>query len=322
MSQSLGINSDNPQTNNFAVAVLEGLSAEQKNIPCQFLYDAAGSQLFEDITYSEEYYPTRAEISLLEDYVNEIADLAGNDAMLIEFGSGSSRKTNILLEVMHNLKAYVPIDISDTALHDAKERLKREFPSLKVLPLHADFNQSVNLPEDFSPTYRLGFFPGSTVGNLSKDEAIHFLVRARHILGPKSGFVVGVDLQKDLDVLLPAYDDAQGITANFNLNLLRRINSDLDADFDITKFHHRALYNDVLHRVEMHLESQEDQVVNILGHKIAFKAGETIHTENSYKYTIKGFAELAESAGWATVKTWVDKHDLFSVHYLIPKNSV
>ncbi len=323
MSQAQSVYSfEDPQTNDFAQAVMEGLQAPVKHIPCLYLYDAKGSDLFEEITHVEEYYPTRTEISLLNAHVDEIEKMAGDNAVLIEFGSGSSRKTNILIEAMSNLNAYIPIDISDTALDEAKERLKKRFPNLKVLPVHADFHQSMDLPaDDFSPAYRLGFFPGSTIGNLEKDEARHFLKRARGLLGPKSGFVIGVDLQKDLDILLPAYDDAKGVTADFNMNMLRRINRDLEGGFDLNKFRHVAKYNENENRVEMHIESLEQQNVNVLGVDVVFEKGETIHTENSHKYTVEGLKELVTEAGWSLTKTWIDDKNLFSLHYLTPITS-
>lgn len=309
---------EDPQMNDFAHAVVNGLNANQKSIPCQFLYDAQGSKLFEDITYVNDYYPSRTEIGLLERYAQEIIEHVPEQTALIEFGSGSSRKTDILLRALSNLKAYVPIDISDTALEGAKNRLKQAFPDLKVFPIHADFNQTMKLPEILQSSYHLGFFPGSTIGNFEKTDALSFLKQARQILGPESGFVVGVDLQKDLDILLPAYDDSQGVTADFNMNLLRRINSDLEANFDLSKFRHSAIYNEQKQRVEMHLVSLENQKIDIFDMQIAFKEGESIHTENSHKYTISGFHDLAENAGWRAINTWVDDNKLFSVHYLVP----
>ncbi|MEM7619893.1 MAG: L-histidine N(alpha)-methyltransferase [Pseudomonadota bacterium] len=309
-------------TDEFASAVIEGLGATQKNIPCQYLYDAAGSDLFEDLTYLEEYYPTRTEIALLEKHAGDIAEMTDDGALLVEFGSGSSRKTNILLEEMKNIAAYIPIDISDAALEDAEGRLNTQFPKLKVIPIHTDFNQDVDLPEDYSSAYRLGFFPGSTLGNFERDKARQFLEHSRGILGPKSGFIIGVDLQKDPSVLVPAYDDAKGVTAKFNLNVLNRINSDLDGTFDLDKFRHRAIYNEQEARVEMHIESLEDQEVKVLGQSVNFAQGETIHTENSHKYTVASFEKLAAAAGWSVVQTWIDDGQLFSVHYLRPSQSV
>jgi len=304
----------------FAIAVFEGLSRTPKSIPCRYFYDARGSELFEQITDLPEYYPTRAEIALLEAHAPEMADLAGPGRCLIEFGSGSSRKTDILLRALPALSAYVPVDISATALADAAQRLARQFPELRVWPLHGDFNGAlnINLPSALSGAKRLGFFPGSTIGNFTQGEAVTFLRRARTLLGKNSAFIVGADLEKDRNVLLRAYDDSAGVTAAFNLNLLRRINRDLDADFDIAGFAHLALYNEDAGCIEMHLQSLHPQTVNVAGARFHFQAGETIHTENSHKYTVAGFQAMAQAAGWDVRQVWTGPERLFSVHYLVP----
>ncbi len=300
----------------FAEAVLDGLSEEPKRIPCRFLYDARGSELFEKITELEEYYPTRTEIKLLEQYAHEIAAIAGPGIALIEFGSGSSRKTRLLIDALENLAAYVPIDISDAALSDAEERLNGRYPRLAVLPVHADFNQPMDLPDQIARAPRLGFFPGSTIGNFSKNEACSFLIQAGKLLGSGSGLVIGADLKKDPSILVPAYDDAKGVTAEFNLNLLARINRELDGTFDLSTFAHKPFYNEEAGRIETYLESLEDQTISILDEEFVFNKGERIHTENSHKYSVEEFHELAVTAGWTPKHTWVDEDNLFSVHHL------
>lgn len=300
----------------FADAVLEGLGQCPKAIPCSYLYDDKGSELFEQITGLEEYYPTRTEIALLEAHVGEIADLAGPGASLIEFGSGSSRKTQILIEGLDDLAAYVPIDISDGALAEAEEKLNSRYPRLRVVPLHADFNQPMDLPQAASKTARLGFFPGSTIGNFTKDTARAFLARAAKLLGRGSGLVIGVDLKKDRGILEAAYNDAKGVTAAFNLNLLERINRELGGDFDLAGFAHRAIYNAEAGRIEIYIESLKAQSVNVLGRRFHFAEGERIHTENSHKYSVEDFQTLASEAGWQPRQHWMDEAKLFSVHYL------
>ena len=304
--------------NAFADAVIEGLNKTQKQIPSRYLYDKRGSELFEDITDLEEYYPTRTEISILKEYDDEITELSGDNVNLIEFGSGSSKKTKILIRAIEDLQSYIPIDISKSALDEAEKELQNEFPDLDISTLHADFNKPVTLPVSKSNTFLLGFFPGSTLGNFEYTSAVTFLKNVKKILGKNSALLIGIDLQKDPDVLIPAYDDASGVTASFNLNLLERINKELDADFNLEAYEHKAIYNDKFKRIEMHIISLKDQAVTILGNKFIFDRGETIHTENSHKYTIKSFSELAESGGWKVTKHWTDGKDLFSLHYLTP----
>jgi L-histidine Nalpha-methyltransferase len=302
----------------FACDVLAGLKQQPKTLPCRYFYDARGSELFERITELAEYYPTRAEIALLQAHADEMAALAGPGCCLIEFGSGSSRKTDILLRALADLAAYIPIDISEAALAGAVGRLGREFPALRVWPVHADFNADLKLPAALRPARRLGFFPGSTIGNFEPGEAIAFLRRARALLGPNSGFIIGADLKKDVGMLTRAYDDGEGVTAAFNLNLLARINRELGADFDLGGFAHLAVYNEEAGRIEMHLRSTRAQVVAILGERFRFREGETIHTENSHKYTVEEFGALAREAGWEPRAVWTGPERLFSVHYLAP----
>lgn len=300
----------------FAEAVLTGLGQENKSIPCAYLYDDRGSFLFERITETEEYYPTRTEIGLLEDHADEIAGLTGAGSSLVEFGSGSSRKTKILIDALPELEAYVPIDISDGALSEAEEKLSISYPDLRVVPLHADFNQPMYLPAEAKNDPRLGFFPGSTIGNFTRDGARGFLKRAADFLESGNSLVIGVDLKKDTDTLEAAYNDADGVTAEFNLNLLDRINRELGGDFDRSQFAHRATYNEREGRVEIYIESLERQSVSIFDFQYEFEAGELIHTENSHKYSVDEFTSLAAEAGWGGESVWVDEGQMFSVHYL------
>ncbi len=306
----------------FACDVLAGLRQQQKTLPCRYFYDARGSELFEQITGLAEYYPTQAEIALLERHAAEMATLAGRDCCLIEFGSGSSRKTDILLRAMPDLSAYVPIDISGAALAGAVARLDRDFPALRVWPVNADFSADMKLPATLRPARRLGFFPGSTIGNFERDEAIGFLKHARAMLGANSAFIVGADLKKDVGTLIRAYDDSAGVTAAFNLNLLHRINRELGADFDVGGFAHLAVYNEEAGRIEMHLRSTRPQAVTVAGERFRFQDGETIHTENSHKYTVEEFQSLARSAGWEPLAVWTGPERLFSIHYRPPGSTL
>ncbi|HEY7644354.1 MAG TPA: L-histidine N(alpha)-methyltransferase [Hyphomicrobiales bacterium] len=302
----------------FAQAVLAGLQGVPKSIPSRFFYDAKGSDLFEQITELEEYYPTNAEIALLRDHAAEIAALAGPHVSLVEFGSGSSRKTDRLIEALPALASYVPIDISDAALAGAVSRLRGRFPWLRVMPLHGDFNAPLELPKPVRPQKKLGFFPGSTIGNFTRDEARDFLKSSRSLLGASAAFVIGVDLKKDLSLLLPAYNDRLGVTAAFNLNLLARVNRELGGTFDPSLFAHDAIYNEAEGRIEMHLRSRAAQEVQVLDEVFAFAENETIHTENSHKYTVAEFQTLARSAGWEPREVWAGEAGLFSLHYLTP----
>lgn len=300
----------------FARALIEGLSAKKKSIPCRFLYDAAGSALFERITALPEYYPTRTEIGILKERAAEIAADAAPGNVLIEFGSGSSIKTEILLTKMHQLYAYVPIDISKAALRDAQARIRQHFPNIRVLPVCGDFAGPLPLPTEIARHPRLGFFPGSTIGNLTDEAAVDLLGNMAMILGSGGRLIIGVDLKKDVKRLLSAYDDAAGVTAAFNLNLLKRANRELGADFDVDQFDHLATYDENNGRIEIFLVSQTDQTVNVLGRKFDLAAGEKIHTEDSHKYDIAGFQALAARAGWRALNVWTDPDRLFSVHVL------
>jgi dimethylhistidine N-methyltransferase len=305
----------------FAADVLAGLGASPKRLPAKYFYDQAGSQLFEQITALPEYYPTRTELQILETSADAMAALVPADAGLVEFGSGPTVKARILLRAAPTLTAYVPVDISAEFLDAEASRLRRDFPRLAVLPIAADFTKPFDLPGALEGRPRVGFFPGSTVGNFEPLEAAAFLHNAAHILGPDATMIVGVDLIKDKKVLYDAYNDAAGVTAKFNLNLLIRINRELDGDFDLSAFEHHAIYNSELHRIEMHLASCKAQKVRVRGRAFAFRAGETIHTENSYKYTVDGFAVLARGAGWTSRAVWTDERQYFSVHALGIENA-
>lgn len=300
----------------FATEVLGGLSRQPRSIPCRFLYDARGSELFEQITELDEYYPTRTEIGLLKRHAGDIAALAGPGAAIVEFGSGSSRKTEILIAALPDLAAYVAIDISPAALAEAADRLRARFRGLNVMTVTGDFNVPLDLPGSITGARKLGFFPGSTIGNLDKDEAVAFLQNAAQLLGRDSALLMGVDLKKSESILVPAYNDREGVTAAFNLNLLTRINRELDGSFDPDKFAHEAVYNPDAGRMEIYITSREDQDVTVLGKSFAFARGERIHTENSHKYAVSEITSMAEAAGWAHARAWVDDDELFSLNLL------
>jgi len=307
---------DQPYDPDLAADVLEGLAKPQKTLSSRFLYDARGSALFEQITTLDEYYLTRTEIGLLERHGDEMAALIGARASVIEFGSGSSRKTPILLRALEDPAGWVPIDIDDETLAQSVRDMKARFPALRLVPIHADFMQPVTLPDDRLSANRIGFFPGSTIGNFRPQEAVAFLRRVGATLGHSAAMIIGVDLKKDLATLLAAYDDVEGVTAAFNQNLLVRINRELGADFDLDAFAHEARYERDRGRIEMHLVSRSPQSVRVLGRTFRFAAGETIHTEVSCKYTIDEFRLLARAAGWQPVHTWSDARGWFAIHFL------
>jgi dimethylhistidine N-methyltransferase len=300
----------------FADAVLSGLARRPRSIPCRFFYDARGSELFEEITKLDEYYPTRTETALLEAHGEEIAELAGSGRILVEFGSGSSRKTSLLLGALGDVPAYIPIDIAAESLREAAEWLSGRHDGLTILPVIADFTATRVLPPIVHGQKRIGFFSGSTIGNLTRAEARAFLSNAAHLLGPGSSFLIGVDLKKDATILLPAYDDAKGVTAEFNLNLLTRINRELDGTFDRGRFTHEAIYNEAAGRIEIYIRSLAEQIVRIRDRAFAFAEGDRIHTESSHKYTVAEFQSLAAGSSWRPVKAWTDPAQLFSLHLL------
>lgn len=292
--------------------VLKGLSQAQKTLPCQYFYDAAGSDLFEQITQLPEYYPTRTETAILMAHASEIADALGKNVLLVEYGAGASTKTRILLDALNAPAGYVPIDVSEEFLLHTAKSLRADYPDLPVHPVVGDFMIRFGLP-NASAGRPVGFFPGSTIGNLDDEDILRFMRSARDLLGDDSQFVIGVDLRKDTSILVPAYDDAAGVTAKFNLNLLVRINRELGANFDLSAFDHRAIWNDKASRIEMHLVSHRPQQVAIGNRTIAFEAGETIHTENSRKFSIDSLTPLFEQTGWHLKKTWLDDKHYFAV---------
>jgi L-histidine N-alpha-methyltransferase len=300
----------------FAEHVIHGLGDAQKWLSAKYFYDAAGSDLFEEITRLPEYYPTRTELSILESRAAEMSAYIPLAAALVEFGAGSTRKARILIDAAPQIAAYAPVDISGDFLNEQATELRKHIWNIAILPVVADFTRDFDLPPQIRNRPRVGFFPGSTIGNFEPEDAAEFLRQAGRILGPGATMIVGVDRIKDKAVLDAAYDDAAGVTAKFNLNILRRMNRELGGNFDLAAFRHRAFYNEADHRIEMHLESLRDQTVMVAGRTFAFAKGETIHTENSYKYTVESFRELAQSAGWRPLATWTDENDYFAVHAL------
>jgi L-histidine Nalpha-methyltransferase len=305
-----------PAQVSFTHEVVAGLNARPKRIPAKYFYDGRGAQLFQAITATPEYYLTRCELSILRERAHEIAALFPEKSALVELGSGSSEKARILLSAAPAICAYVPIDISAQMLTGEAEKLRHRYPQLSVIPLRADFTAPFALPAPVMELACSGFFPGSTIGNFEPHQASAFLNNIARTLGRGALMIIGVDLIKAVDVLDAAYNDAAGITREFNLNLLVRLNRELDADFDIASFQHRAFFNRDRHRVEMHLASSKQQRVRIAGQVIEFESGETIHTESSYKYTLDSFSELARRAGWRPVQAWTDEASMFSVHAL------
>ena len=296
----------------FRADVLAGLEAPIPAIPARWLYDRRGSELFEEITRLPEYYPTRLDTMLLERHSGEIAQRAGEGHAVVEFGSGSSAKTPILLRAVRPA-AYVPIDISGDFLRESAAALAEEFTELAVLPVEADFMRPIELPDQVRGLAKLGFFPGSTIGNLVPRTAVDLLRAMKETLGQGSRLVIGMDRIKDVEILLAAYDDAAGVTARFNLNLLHRINAELGADIPVEAFRHRALWNDALSRIEMHLEAVRDVEFSVAGRRFAFAAGATIHTENSHKFGHRDSRLLLRAAGWGVVEEWSDEKQWFSI---------
>ncbi|MBC8240495.1 MAG: L-histidine N(alpha)-methyltransferase [Alphaproteobacteria bacterium] len=305
-----------PAQENILDGALAGLGATPKTLPSKYFYDERGSKLFELICELPEYYVTRVETALLGEFAGQAAALMGDGASIIEFGTGSSEKIGILLGALERPAAFVAVDISPTALRAAAETMARDFPNLAVHGVCADFTQPVALPEMPGAGRRVVFFPGSSLGNFNPEQSVDFLANAARLIGPGGGMLIGIDVKKDEAILNAAYDDAQGVTAAFNLNLLRHLNRECGANFDLDAFSHRAFYNAGAGRVEMHLVSLHAQTVTLGGQSIAFAEGETIHTENSYKYSIPEFQDLARRAGCEPVRAWTDAEGLFSLHYL------
>lgn len=298
--------------------IVDGLSAEQKQISPKYFYDERGSQLFDAITQLPEYYLTNTELGIMRDNIDEIAALIGKQASLIEFGSGSSLKTRVLLEHLSELAAYVPVDISEEHLLSSATDIRNEFPHIDVLPVVADFTQRFDLPMPMvMPVRNVVYFPGSTIGNFEYDTAMELLRVMHHEAGKGGALLIGVDLQKDPSVIEDAYNDSAGITAEFNLNMLRHLNRDYGATFDIDEFEHSANYDREAGRVVIELVSQSDQSVAIGDQEFDIADGESILTEYSHKYTLDGFAAMAEEAGFHVDKVWTDKDQLFSVQYCV-----
>lgn len=298
----------------FKADVLAGLSAAPKRLQAKYFYDGVGSQLFERITEVPEYYPTRTEMKILRDHAADIAKLIAPGSALVEFGSGSSKKARILLAAAPPLAAYVPVDICGEMIEQEAIELRPDFPKIKVLPVVADICYPFELPaEAKAAPARVGFFPGSTIGNFEPHEAASFLRNAAQILGPGATMIVGVDLIKPVEVLNAAYNDRAGVTAKFNLNLLTRINRELRGTFKLDTFEHHAFYNRERHRIEMHLASLKRQKVKVAGECFDFRAGETIHTENSYKYSVESLGALARGVGWMPAGVWTDPDKYFSI---------
>jgi L-histidine N-alpha-methyltransferase len=296
----------------FRADVLAGLAAPIRAIPARWFYDRRGSELFEAITRLPEYYPTRTETALLERYSGEVASLAGTGDAVVELGSGSSAKTPILLRAVEPC-AYVPIDISGDFLRDSAEALQTEFPDLPIHPVEADFMHSIPIPDEVRGARKLGFFPGSTIGNMVPGTAVDLLRRLKQALGTGAFLLIGMDRIKDVDTLVRAYDDAAGVTAEFNLNLLHRINEGLDGDIPVGKFRHRAVWDEAHSRIEMHLEAAEDIDFRVAGEGFSMAAGETIHTENSHKYGPRDARLLLLASGWRVVREWTDSQDGFAI---------
>ena len=304
-----------PASVEVALEALQGLQAMPKTLPPKFFYDERGSELFEQICELPEYYLTRTEIAILRDSIESIADTLGPDVLLIEPGSGAGTKTQLLLKALHDPVGYVPLDISKEALVDSVRRLHDLFPEMNVWPVHADFFATIPLPETSRPPKRkVVFFPGSSIGNFHPEEAREFLGRIADTVGPGGGLLIGADRRKDPDELVAAYDDAQGVTAQFNLNVLAHLNRVCGADFDLEAFEHLARWNDELSRVEIFLISQKEQSAHLAGRKIDFAEGESIHTECAYKYGPEGVAPLTDR--FTLKQSWTDADDRFVVQYL------
>jgi len=303
-----------PEPDDLFSEVINGLRSEHKTLPCKYFYDAEGSRLFDRICELEEYYPTRTEVGILRKCTVEIADCVGENVLVIELGSGSSIKTHGLLRALDRPSGYVPVDISREHLTEAAERIASQFPTLPVWPVCADFNSEIELPDHGTDEHRrLIFFPGSTIGNFDRAARLTLLRRMVDLCGMRGGqLLIGIDLLKDIDRLERAYDDAEGVTAAFNLNLLHRINRELGSNFVPDRFTHRARFESDASRIEMHLVSEIDQIVEIGGQTFRFERDETICTEHSYKFTVDGFGELAAEAGWSLEQSWTDRENLFA----------
>ena len=305
---------EHPKPVDFYAEVIHGLQSKPKLIPPKFFYDEAGSKLFDAICEVPEYYPTRTEMALLYEHADEIAALIGKECLLIEPGSGSSQKVRLLLDALQPA-AYMPMDISRAHLLNAAQQLSEDYPWLEVHATCVDFTTEMKLRFCPPSIHKVAFFPGSSIGNFEPADAIGFLRNMANMVGSGGGLLIGVDLKKDHNILNAAYNDAQGVTAEFNLNLLTRINNELDGRFNIDAFKHKAFYNPLMGRIEMHISSRENQIIAVGDEAVNFNEAETIHTESSYKYTVEEFSGLAQVAGFELVTVWTDVDDLFSLHY-------
>jgi dimethylhistidine N-methyltransferase len=305
-----------PGKSDFLSEVVDGLSSRPRSLPCKYFYDATGAELFQKICELPEYYPTRTELQILDRYSDEISALLGRGVELIGLGTGAGTKTRLLLEGLEKPVAYIPVDISKKQLEESTVWFRKRFPDLEVLPVCADYLEPFELPAPTrKPARKVVYFPGSTIGNFELEAAAEFLRRIERHCGSGGGLLIGVDLQKERNILERAYNDSAGVTAQFNLNLLARANRDLDADFDLKHWRHLAVYNSSEGRIEIYLLSNRDQTVHIQDREFHFEAGERILTEYSYKYTPDGFAALAHSAGFDFQKMWTDESRLFGVFY-------
>ncbi len=312
-----GVRTDEPAASGaFCTDMLAALAAPVRSISPKYFYDAEGSALFDAICELPEYYPTRTELQILRSHAAEIAQRIGPRAEIVEFGAGSLHKVRLLLDALDRPARYLPIDISGAHLQDAAMRLRDDYPTLQVEPVVADYTQALQLPDPHPAAgLRVGFFPGSTIGNFDPDQALRFLRMAARVLRG-GALLLGADLVKDPAVLHAAYNDAQGVTAAFNLNLLARANRELGADFALDQFAHSAFYNAPLRRIEMHLVSRTRQQVEVCGRRFGFEEGETLHTEHSHKFTVDGLRALAAEAGFTAGPVWTDPQHLFSLHWL------
>ena len=320
-------NSDHPasacadvvsEDQNFLSDVIRGLALPQKALQCKYFYDEVGSRLFDQICELDEYYLTRTERQIMVEHASDMANQIGAEAMLVEFGSGSSIKTRVLLDALEDPAAYVPLDISEDHLIKTARNLRQLYPQIEILPLVADFTKPFELPRSSrKPSHSAVFFPGSTIGNFLPGDASKMMKSIAAILGINGGMLIGIDLQKDVAMIEAAYNDAQGITAQFNLNVLHRVNRELNGNFNVDQFQHKAVYNPEMGRVEIYVVSQCEQVVSIADHSFEFSAGEEVFTEYSHKYTIDGFVDLASEAGFSLHKHWTDKQQLFAVLHLV-----
>jgi dimethylhistidine N-methyltransferase len=322
MSRTLRFYDYAPDAGNILQEVLDGLRARPKTLPPKLFYDERGSELFAMICRLPEYYLTRTEAAIMRAHAAAMAGMIGPRAMLIEYGSGTADKTRILLDHLDAPVAYIPVDISCQHLTESSAEIAADYPGLRVMPVCADYDQPFDLPAPREPAdRRIVYFPGSTIGNFHPGDAVAFMARMARRAGPRGAVLIGVDLKKDRALLHAAYNDAAGVTAAFNLNMLTRLNREVGADFDVERFEHHALYNQRAGRIEMHLVSEVAQTVTLGGHAVAFSRGETVWTESSYKYSLAGFARLAARAGLGVGQVWTDDRNLFSVHFLTVRST-